>query len=215
VFRTFLVEHPLLLHIVRRLVWGRYDGEGRLLACFRVAEDGSFSDGDDNPFELPEGEDVRVGVAHALEIPEAVAAQFGQLFADYEILQPFSQLGRSCYALTPEERDANSLTRWKGVKVPTGKVLGLANRGWQRGQPQDAGVVCWMERPTTVPDRDIHLHLDPGIWTGMVAENPEQTLETVTISKRNSWYTQDGEKFSALDAITASEIIRAIEELKT
>ena len=99
--------------------------------------------------------------------------------------------------------------------MPTGKVLGLANRGWQRGQPQDAGVVGWMERPTAICDRDIHLHLDPGIWTGMVAENPEQILEAVTISKRNSWYTQDGEKFCELDAITASEIIRAIEELRT
>src|SRR5690606_4290495 len=37
-FRAFVVGHPLLVHVARRLVWGRYV-DGALAATFRVAED--------------------------------------------------------------------------------------------------------------------------------------------------------------------------------
>ena len=37
-FTRFVVEHPLLFHIARRLVWGAYDGDA-LIETFRVADD--------------------------------------------------------------------------------------------------------------------------------------------------------------------------------
>ncbi|WP_202199027.1 DUF4132 domain-containing protein, partial [Escherichia coli] len=103
VFRTFLAGHPLVRHIVQRLVWGVYAVEdggshgGLLSACFRVAEDGSATTAEDDPFDIPEGAQVRIGVPHALEITPEDAAAFGQIFADYELLQPFPQIGRDTY----------------------------------------------------------------------------------------------------------------------
>ena len=43
--------------------------------------------------------------------------------ADYELLQPFEQLGRETHALTEAEQQAKAITRWNDLVVPTGKVL--------------------------------------------------------------------------------------------
>ncbi|MDQ0044483.1 WGR and DUF4132 domain-containing protein [Variovorax boronicumulans] len=226
VFRMFLVEHPLVRHIVQRLIWGVYAVEGAaegssyggtLQACFRVAEDGSYTTAEDDPFELPEpghGASVRIGVTHALDLPAADAAAFGQVFADYELLQPFAQIGRDVYTLTDEEKKSLKLERWKDVKVPTGRVLGLANKGWRRGQAQDAGCIWYFSKPLGT-NRVIELSLDPGIIVGMVDEYPEQTLGQVQVGKPSGWGDmQDAETLNQLDPISASELIRDMEGLR-
>ncbi|RSN71538.1 DUF4132 domain-containing protein, partial [Actinomadura sp. WAC 06369] len=57
-FRTIFAEHPLLRHVVRRLVWAAD------ATAFRVAEDGTCADVHDNAFVLPE--DARVTIPHPL-----------------------------------------------------------------------------------------------------------------------------------------------------
>jgi predicted DNA-binding WGR domain protein len=223
VFRTFLVEHPLVRHIVQRLIWGVYEVEaeasygGALKACFRVAEDGSCTTAEDDPFDLPEpghGVNVRIGVPHALELSAADAAAFGQVFADYELLQPFAQIGRDVYTLSDDEKKSLKLERWKDVKVPTGRVLGLANKGWRRGQAQDGGCIWYFSKPLGT-NRVIELSLDPGIIVGMVDEYPEQTLGQVQVGKPSGWGDmRDAEALQQLDAISASELIRDMEGLR-
>lgn len=219
-FRMFLVEHPLLRYIVQRLIWGVYevpDGGsygGTLRACFRVAEDGSFTDAEDDAFELPEGEALRIGVPHALDMPAADAAAFGQVFADYELLQPFAQIGRDTYTLSDDEKTALKLVRWSGAKVPTGKVLGLVNKGWRRGQAQDGGGIWYFSKPLGA-SKVIELYLDPGIIVGMVDEYPEQALGDVQVGTPSAWGDmQNPEPFATLDAIAASELIRDMEALR-
>ncbi|MFN3988361.1 MAG: DUF4132 domain-containing protein, partial [Rhodocyclaceae bacterium] len=219
-FRMFLAEHPLVRHIVHRLVWGVYDlpdgGNfgGALTACFRVAEDGSFTNAEDDPFELPEGEHLRIGVPHALEIPPADAAAFGQVFADYELLQPFAQIGRDTYTLDEAELSAYELTRWKNVDVPTGRVLGLVNKGWYRGQAQDGGCIWYFTKPLD-DHRIIELGLDPGIIAGITDNFPEQTLREVKIGTVAAWgEVANPEPFCRLDPIAASELIRDMEALR-
>ncbi|MFN3988608.1 MAG: DUF4132 domain-containing protein, partial [Rhodocyclaceae bacterium] len=219
-FRMFLAEHPLVRHIVHRLVWGVYDlpdgGNfgGALTACFRVAEDGSFTNAEDDAFALPEGQNLRIGVPHALEIPPADAAAFGQVFADYELLQPFAQIGRDTYTLDEAELSRDKLERWKNVDVPTGRVLGLVNKGWRRGQAQDGGGIWYFTKPLG-NGKVIELNLDPGIIVGMVDEYPEQTLGDVLVGKPSTWGDmQNPEPFGTLDPIAASELIRDMEALR-
>lgn len=220
VFRDFLVGHPLLRHLVQRVVWGVYTVDaagkhgGALLGCFRVSEDGSWSSALDAPYDLPEGESIRIGIPHALELPAADAAAFGQLFADYELLQPFAQLGRDTHVLTPAEFELDKLDRWKGAKVPTGRVLGLVNKGWRRGQAQDGGGIWYFTKPLGA-DKVIELNLEPGIIVGMVDEYPEQNLLEVIVGKPSQWgEIQSREPFSQLDPISASELIRDLEALR-
>ena len=221
VFRAFLVEHPLVCHLVQRLVWGVFEMDaaqggshgGRLETCFRVAEDGSFTDAADEPFGFPEGDGIQVGIPHALDLDPEVASAFGQLFADYELLQPFVQLGRETHVLTPDELTQKKLERWKGRTVPTGRILGLANTGWRRGQAQDGGGIWYFSKPLG-RDRVIELGFEPGIIVGMVDEEPEQSLLDVQVGKPSRWgEMQDAEQLDALDPVSASELIRDLQRL--
>jgi len=219
-FVQFLARHTLVRHLVQRLAWGIYevtDGEnagGNLLDCFRVAEDGSYTTSEDESFTMPEGANIRVGLPHALELPAQTAAQFGQLFADYELLQPFAQLGRDTYALDAEEQALTALERWKGAVVPTGRVLGLVNKGWRRGQAQDGGGIWFFHKPLG-RSRVVELTLTPGIIVGMVDEYPEQTLDTVSVGLPSSWgEIKSPESFATLDPVVTSELIRDLESLR-
>ncbi|MDZ9724382.1 WGR and DUF4132 domain-containing protein [Escherichia coli] len=217
-FQLFLVEHPLVRHLTRRLIWGVYSAENQLLACFRVAEDNSYSTSDDDLFTLPEG-DISIGIPHVLEISPTDAAAFGQLFADYELLPPFRQLDRNSYALTETERNASELTRWAGRKCPSGRVMGLANKGWVRGEPQDGGWIGWMIKP--LGRWSLIMEIDEGFAVGM---SPAELSAEQLLSKLWLWEgkaesygwgsnsTQEAQ-FSVLDAITASELINDIEAL--
>lgn len=216
-FRQFLVEHPLLRHLVQRLVWGAYavgDDGVQLLDCFRVAEDGSYATGDDDAFILPEGEHIRVGLPHALELPPQAAEKFGQVFADYKLLQPFVQLGRDTHALEAGEQAQTRFARWKGVVIATNRVLGLASKGWRRGQAINGGLICSFQKPAN-GSRIIELTFEPGIYAGMVNENPEQSLESISVGMLASWGgIKTAESLAALDPIAASELIRDIESLR-
>jgi hypothetical protein len=198
-------------------VYAVSDGQshgGQLQACFRVAEDGSFTDANDDPIDLPEGEAVRIGVPHALELSAADAAAFGQVLADYELLQPFAQIGRDTYTLQADEHPTDKLLRWKGAKVPTGRVLGLVNKGWRRGMAQDGGGIWYFTKPLA-NGKVIELLLDPGIIVGMVNEYPEQELGEVQFGSPGGWGgMQQADPLSGLDPIAASELIRDLEALR-
>jgi hypothetical protein len=210
VFQRFVLEHPLVVHLVRRLVWGAYDTDGRLISTFRVAEDRTLADESDAAFALPAA--ARVGIPHRLELGDAQAGRWGQVLGDYEIIQPFAQLSRDVFAPTADQANATSLEIVKGLKVPTGKVLGLDARGWRRGPPQDAGVVCWYEKPLG-DGTSIHLDLS-GIYTGMIADSPEQELGEVAILQDGSWDRKASRSFGGLGPVVFSELLRDLQSLR-
>ncbi|MGI5208816.1 DUF4132 domain-containing protein [Spirillospora sp. CA-108201] len=204
-FGEYIVRHPLVWHIARRLVWLAEDG--RTAAAFRIAEDRTLADAGDDAFALPES--ARVGIAHPLDLGEAVKA-WSEVFADYEIVQPFPQLARPVHALTEQERGSGRLERFEGLKVPFGKVLGLVKLGWDRGVPLDAGVERWIYR-RVADDRYAVIQLDPGIAVGAVdATGDHQVLDVV-------WFAQEPTdfrirvgtplRFGELHPVTASEIL--------
>ncbi|WP_433472700.1 DUF4132 domain-containing protein [Spirillospora sp. CA-142024] len=207
-FEELLAGHPLVRHIVRRLVWLACDGEedGGKVTAFRVAEDGTFADADDDVLTIAES--AVVGVAHPVDLDGSVAA-WSEVFADYEILQPFPQLGRPVHRLSGDERAGGRLARFEGLTVPVGKVLGLTSRGWDRGAPQDAGIECWISR--RLPGgRYIVIDLDPGIAVGVVDALPDQTLRAVALTGRPDQIWMGGgptASFADLDLVTVSEVL--------
>ncbi|NRF72238.1 DUF4132 domain-containing protein [Aquincola sp. S2] len=204
-FRLFFLEHPLMRHLAARLVWGVYDADNTLDTAFRVAEDFTLADADDTAYALPD--DARVGIAHVLEMPAPLQAAFGQVFADYEILQPFRQLGRETYQLSNEERLAHHITRYAGKVVSTGSVMGLVNRGWERGQAQDAGWVGWFSKPVG-DGLEVQLELDPGTVVGDPTHEPKQRIPNLTLRQAGTWDASGLVRFERLDPILASELLR-------
>ncbi|KAB2364018.1 DUF4132 domain-containing protein, partial [Actinomadura montaniterrae] len=207
-FRDLFVAHPLFRHLVRRLVWIAVEMDQYKSITFRVAEDGTFAGAHDTALDLPET--VVVGVMHPVHLGKTdLVAAWSEVFADYEILQPFPQLGRPVYELAEEERKSGHLARFEGAIVPTGRMLGLAKRGWDRGTPQDAGVECWISRPAG-PGRHVVIDLDPGIPVGDPDALGDQTLRRVCLCRRpdDLWmHHGDPLPFGELDPVTASEVI--------
>ncbi|BAL93138.1 hypothetical protein AMIS_79180 [Actinoplanes missouriensis 431] len=212
-FRQFLVDHPLVWHISRRLVWAVFTPAGPV--PFRIAEDRTLSTVDDEPF-TPAGDAV-VGIAHPLDLGAGLAA-WADLFADYEILQPFPQLSRDTFGLTPEEAAGGALSRFEGLTLPTTRVLGLERRGWRREEPQDAGMQCRMEL-VVAPGLEFTLEIDPGIAVGSVDYFPEQKVTAAYLhdGTGDRWRREArGEvALGELPPIAASELLRDMNTLTT
>ncbi|WP_433469761.1 DUF4132 domain-containing protein [Spirillospora sp. CA-128828] len=185
-FERLLAAHPLLRHIVRRLVW--ITGGG---TTFRVAEDGTFAGPADDALVLAATAQVRI--AHRLDLTGEDLAAWERVFADYEIAQPFPQLDRPVHTLTGEERRTGHLARFDGAKVPLGRLLGLEQNGWGHESPADAGIVGGMSRGLP-GGATAELGFEPAVAIG--GRDP---AEVVTIG--GVQVTGD------LDAIHASELL--------
>jgi hypothetical protein len=212
-FATFIVGHPLVRHLARRLVWSFEAGaDGSTVdGSFRVAEDGSYAGVDDDTLTLPDG--ALVGVAHPLRL--AAVARWAEVLADYELLQPFPQLGRETYALTPQEAKAVQLDTFDGRVAPSGRVLGLERSGWHRATPQDNGHQPWIERPLPGGLR-AYVRLKPGFTIGRPGDDPEQTLSALVVSRGRVGYrrnTADEVELGAVDEVAMSELLRDLHQL--
>jgi hypothetical protein len=129
-FESFLVRHPLLINLVRRLVWGCYDPQRKLVSSFRVTEERDYAGSDEASFALDAN--ARIGVAHPLHLSEEQRTAWGEVFSDYEIIPPFPQLGRRVHLLQPEEENATEITRFNGPNIPSMIFLGiLKGHGWE------------------------------------------------------------------------------------
>ncbi len=207
-FRNFLAGHPLLRHLVQRLVWGVYSGDGKLLASFRVAPDGGYTDHADDAFALPPDDAIRIGIPHPVELDPARIAAFAQLFADYELLQPFAQLARETHALTEAERGSEALTRWNGAIVTAGRLLGLVDKGWHREIGSGGETVKfsqWFGR-----NKLAHLFISPGMMAGLIGADNEHKLVKLVLDHIDK---EDDARLGAIDPIDVSEFIRDMEQL--
>lgn len=204
-FRGLLHRSPVLWRIVRGLVW-LSESEGATTA-FRVAEDGGFADVEDDEFELPEQGVVRV--AHPLQLGADLPA-WAELFADYELLQPFAQLGRTIHALTDEERAGAPFTRFADVQVPIQEVRALLKRGWSVARSVRNGTHDCLTRPT-LDGRWLFVRFDPGL-------NPDweyewlikQDIEAVVLQDKpiaDQPRLRSSTSLHDLDPITVSELV--------
>lgn len=112
--RRRYIEHPLLRHLGRVLLW---EQAGKR---FRITEDDTFADVDDHTFDLDPTLPVRLAHPGRLHADRAKndeeAARWVQTFFDYRIVQPFTQVGRAVRAAPPDQQKERVFTRSpKGV----------------------------------------------------------------------------------------------------
>lgn len=160
VFMDAFVKHPLIGHLAQRLVWGAYGADGALLATFRVAEDRSLATVDEDGFELPS--DATVGLMHPLRMKEQAAdlsSRWGQVFADYALVQPFAQLARSTEVVDLAE----ILRRYGDRRSTAGLLFGLRNAGWRAQYGEYADVEGYAK---SIGNQDYTLRIDPPIAQG-------------------------------------------------
>lgn len=201
-FRDCIADHPLLSGPARRLLWEIVPAGEDAPIRFRIAEDGSAADVDDLPMILPPGADVRL--SHPLRMSAAARDAWARVFGDYGIAQPFPQLAREFYALTPSERASPALTRWEGRSVQPGPLYGLLSRGWERGGGGEAPI------NRIVGNFIVELELEPGLSPAPPADQPPQRLGKVRLYHTAS---SQPRPFGALSPVLASECLRDISGL--
>lgn len=209
VFERFFARHPLLRHLAARLLWAVRDADGRLRA-FRIAEDLSYADRNDEPFDLPA--EAEVCVPHVLSLDAEDLAGFGQVFADYEILQPFQQLGREVLAMDEGELQKSESERFKGKRVAIGSVYGLQHRGWRAGGAQDGGWIGWFEKPLP-GGLEAQIQLEPGTVVGEIHYEPKQTLGVLSLQLAGTWDERGKRRFADLSPVVRSELLRDLDRL--
>jgi Domain of unknown function (DUF4132) len=137
-FELLLVRHPLMLILSQRILWSNYSADGKLLKTFRITEDQSYADSSDEVYQLDK--EGRVGIVHRLGIPKQESKLWGEIFSDYNIIQPFAQLGRPVYVLEASEMDGMEITKFKDIQIPVvALVRTLESLGWQRSGLHDHG----------------------------------------------------------------------------
>lgn len=198
-FQMFFIDHPLMIHLVRRLVWGVYEGD-TLKMAFRVAEDRSLADIQDNVLVL--AEDASIGLVHRLEIDDARVTAWTGIFGDYELLPPFEQLGRQVFH---SEASANSedLVR-ESFKTKTGKVLALEKRGWRKGENEQGSIESYIKPLSKGVYAE--LPIDGGIYLGyMDGTPPEQGITRLRLR---------GSTVGQLNPVLISELLRDFDSLR-
>lgn len=193
-FTTRLVSHRLLGHLARRLVYGVVRDKN-IVTTFRVAEDKTFADQNDAPVVLEP--DALVAIVHPVRLTESDLARWKQIFIDYKTVQPFHQLDRELVALSAEELQGTTLTRFAGTVAHGGSFFGLRDRGWQ----DDASGVTKRLVPANVRAT---LAITPG-FPSFARLPPDQTLGDLVLY---------GRTFGALAPITRAELLHEVSQLR-
>ena len=130
-FADVLLVHPVLRELVRRLVWRTDEG-----LVFRVAEDGSFADVEDEEIDLPYEGFGRL--AHPAELTVDEHAAWTEVLSDYEVIPPIEQLERSHRRLGSDEASRTAFVLPQGVREPFLAANILQSGGYSRdfwGEP--------------------------------------------------------------------------------
>ncbi|MCC7538325.1 MAG: DUF4132 domain-containing protein [Deltaproteobacteria bacterium] len=203
-FLAFVVGHPVSIHLASRLVWEQSTEAAGVWTSFRVAEDRTFADAADDPVEL--SADASVRIAHPARTP-ALASAWTGVFADYALVQPFEQLARATFAMTPDERHALAVARTAtGPGVAARRILGtLESRGWRR---EHGGHITAYARD--VRGRDgaslvARLPLTPGFSIDMLAHDAGQSLGALVVSRPAD---RTPLPIASLDPVSFSELLR-------
>ncbi|MFC3494404.1 DUF4132 domain-containing protein [Glycomyces rhizosphaerae] len=210
-FGEHLVRHALVGHLARRLVWIAEHQGAR--TGFRIAEDGSFSNVDDETFTPAEASTIRV--AHPALFDPKTAQAWAELLADYEVLQPFDQMNRPVMAFTEEDLATGRLPRFEGGTVEVGPLLGITKRGWLRAAPAGGGVEPGISFALTGSGY-LTVMLDPGIYTGSVSALPDQKIVSVCLSQIEDYgvpLAPDGKRLKDIDPVSASEALAGLARL--
>jgi hypothetical protein len=139
-FEMLLVNHPLMINLVRLLVWGAYDSKGKLATTFRVTEDKQYANSSDEPVKL--NDENKIAVVHPMQLSEQERKAWGELLSDYEIIQPFPQLGRQLFSLDKKEKTAKAITRFSKTKIPATALVGtLEKLGWMKAMADEGSYV--------------------------------------------------------------------------
>jgi hypothetical protein len=130
----YLFAHPVVRHLVQRLVWARRSDDGSWHS-FRPLDDGTLTDLDDQQVTLAPQDRVRL--AHDSMLDAATGAAWIAHLLDYQTLPLFRQFGRGQFAAPAK---AQAISDFEGHMIDALALRGRAVQlGYTRGSTEDGG----------------------------------------------------------------------------
>ena len=206
-FDTLLVKHPLMVNLVRQLVLAAYDEAGKVTQTFRVTEDQTLADHNDEETALPP--DCYVGVVHPVLLDGALKSAWEQVLSDYAIIPPFAQLGRKAYRPDPADLEDVGITRFRGPKIPGMVMYGMLERShWLRDPAPDGGR--FNEHAKYFPSADLTAFIRyTGMSEGYYKEKQElEAVYFVPGPGRVRWEKRKRLHIKDVDPVVLSEVLR-------
>jgi hypothetical protein len=201
-----LWRHPVLKHIVRRLVWSGFaPGSDVPNVTFIVDESGDLMNVDLEKVELPKG---KVGLIHPAELDRETRGKWGTVLSDFEIIQPFLQLGRPVREVSEADASADALTDYPKRPIAPGPLHGVLNRaGWIKSYPDDMRVYTF-EKPFRFHNVTGKIKLDPGLWVTGHDDELQTPVEAFFVGR-------NGERVPLrnVGSVAVSEVLLALETL--
>ncbi len=130
-WRERYLDHPLLAHMSRRLIWHFTTGEKTGVG---ILHDGNLVDVNDQPLDgLSAGTQVRLW--HPIGFDVDTVQAWRRWLEAHEVVQPFKQAHREVYILTDAERETDTYSnRFAAHIVRVSQLTALAQqRGWTGG----------------------------------------------------------------------------------
>ncbi|MEM7595859.1 MAG: DUF4132 domain-containing protein, partial [Cyanobacteria bacterium P01_A01_bin.83] len=222
-FEDLLANHPFMTHLVQRIIWAGYDKQNNLVQTFRLAEDRTYADAEDEEISL-QGI-ITVGIIHPVHLTIEQRSAWGETLSDYEIIPPFPQINREIYAITPEEAETVELTRFKDITIPGITLLRtMESLGWLKGGLHDHGdfSVNYKYFPQAditaiIGDYEYQFVAQDSIYGDDAIDGclffPGKTEQPYEYPSPGSWYDKNHFKGSHLklknvDALVMSEVLR-------
>ena len=144
-WRDHLVCHPILRHLVSRLVWIELNSASSRRA-FRPTGNGSLVDLAGEAVSL--APDARIIVAHDVLLNGDEALQWQQRLIDQQVRPLFRQLGRTVPTLMPDEA---AITSFEGHLIKAFNLRSLAEKfGYVRGPFHDGRYDAYVKSSATL-----------------------------------------------------------------
>lgn len=129
-FDRYFLTHPLMQHLVQQLVWGTYDDSGQLQQTFRVVDDLTFADHQDQDIEP--NQKLSVGIVHPVAVTLAIRLAWNTIFYDYEIITLFPQMGRDLCTLDADYFDEIDLSGLSEAEISIMNIRKtMIDLGWE------------------------------------------------------------------------------------
>ncbi|MDX9699014.1 MAG: DUF4132 domain-containing protein [Rhodocyclaceae bacterium] len=158
--RLFL-QHPLLRIVGRSLIWRAEEAPGRVRTSFRIAEDFSLVDVEDDVLKLPDG--CHISLWHPATAEAGEQAAWQAYFADYELEPMVDQLGACAELPPPEWFKDEQLVIPPGLEVAQEHLASLLKKwGYRPGPVGDGPSInehCWH-----LPALEMGIQLDHGYF---------------------------------------------------
>lgn len=143
-WERYLARHPVMRHLVQRLVWTATTADGATTA-FRPLDDDTLTGVDDVEVRLTAEAVVRV--AHGSALTAADLAAWQAHLDDYEVVPLFRQLAAGGASLGAVEAGRLEATDFRGHLVEAFRLRSRATKlGYTRGAPGDGGWFVTYEK---------------------------------------------------------------------